>query len=156
MKTDIALRKEYMREALNEAEKAYEEGEVPVGCVIVRGGEVVARAHNSAEAEGNPLRHAELKAMAEALKSTGNRYLSDCEMYVTVEPCAMCAGGIVNARIGALYFGVREPKTGCCGSNYSLTEDSRFYHRVAPVGGILEEECELLMRKFFKDRREKC
>lgn len=146
---------EYMERALTLAKEAYFEGEVPVGCVIVRDGEIIASGKNSVIGDGCALSHAEINAVREAAKN-GFKYLSDCAAYVTVEPCAMCAGAFINARLGELIYGVREPKSGCCGSNYMLTADSRFNHAIEVRGGISEAECKNLMEKFFADRREKC
>lgn len=142
-----------MASAIKEAELAYAEGEIPVGCVIVCDGEIIAAGHNSVEKEGCVLCHAEIAAIKQASKVSG-KYLSDCDMFVTVEPCAMCAGAIVAARLRGLYYGAFEEKTGCCGSRYALTEDSRFFHTVHTEGGILAKECKQLMESFFKSRRE--
>ena len=143
---------EYMREALEEAKKAYEEDEVPIGCVIVRNGEIIVRAHNTKIADNNSLSHAEMKALAEAQSYLNTKYLYDCTMYVTTEPCAMCAGALINARIGELVFAIREPKTGCCGSVLNLL-DGKFNHTVKVTEGVLEEDALTLMRNFFKEKR---
>lgn len=142
----------YMAEAYAEAEKAYKEGEVPVGCVIVKDGKIISRAHNTVEKDGSILSHAEIKAIKIAEERAG-KYLDGCDMFVTVEPCAMCSGAIVGARIGRLFYGASEEKTGCCGSLYSLTEDDRFFATVPTESGIMEKECKKLMTSFFKDRR---
>ena len=152
MKTEKKSQNAYMKEALVEAEKAKSEGEVPVGCVIVKDGTIVARARNSVEKEGCVLGHAELNAIETASEKLG-KFLYGCEMYVTVEPCAMCAGAISHARIDGLYFGAREERTGCCGSLYNIPEDDRFFTTVKVTGGVMEEECKRLIREFFAERR---
>ncbi len=142
----------YMEEALREAEIAFSLGEIPVGCVIVKDGEIIARGHNEVERSGSTLRHAEIVAMERANAIVG-KYFYDCDIYVTLEPCAMCAGAIVGGRFSHLYYGAREEKLGCCGSRYALTEDNRFYSTVPTVGGIEEKECEDIVKRFFADRR---
>lgn len=144
-----------MQEALVEARKAYAEGEIPVGCVIVKDGEIIARAHNTVEREKSTVCHAEIKAVLSAQSKIG-KFLDECELYVTAEPCAMCAGAIVGARIKKLFYGTREERTGCCGSLYNLTQDDRFFNTVPTEGGICEEESKNLLKKFFAERRKKC
>lgn len=155
MTTEKELRQKYMEEALKEARKAFDEGEIPVGCVIVHGEKIIARAHNTVERDGCALGHAEINAIKEASMFLKEKFLSKCDLFVTVEPCAMCAGAILNARIGQLFFGTEEPKTGCCGSNYNLTEDTRFNCRVR-VYNENDMECRKLMQEFFDNRRGKC
>lgn len=145
----------YMGEAIKEALKAYSEAEVPVGCVIVRNGEIIARAHNRKISENNSLCHAELIALNAAQKILGSKYLEDCRMFVTAEPCAMCAGAIINTRLGELNFAIREPKTGCCGSVCNLLELG-FNHRVRTVEGEMRDEALRIMQDFFRERRGKC
>lgn len=156
MKTEEKSPEIFMEAAIKEAEKALTEGEIPVGCVIVKDGEILVSARNTVERESSPLCHAEMNALRQANLLTGKKFLSDCDLYVTVEPCAMCAGAILNARIRKLYYGVSEPKTGCCGSNYSICEDSRFNWRTEVFGEIKEEKCRRLLTEFFTVRREKC
>lgn len=145
-----------MKEAITQAKIAYKKGEVPIGCVIARGEEIVARTRNSKIGDNDSLAHAEMKAIKKAQKKLGTKYLYDCTLYVTVEPCAMCAGAIINARVGKLVYGVKEPKTGCCGSLYDLVSDGRMNHRVPYEAGVNKEECEKLMKDFFAERRNKC
>ena len=138
--------------ALSEADEAYNDGEVPVGCVIVCDGEVIAKTHNEVEKTSDPTRHAEMTAIAEAVKVRGKN-LSDCALYVTLEPCPMCAGAIINAKIGELYYGVEEPKSGCCESLYNLVEDGRFNWKVTRSINMHSDKCAKYMKKFFEDRR---
>ena len=143
---------QYMRLALDEA--ALDECEVPVGAVIVRDGQVIARAHNAREADPpDPLGHAELLALRRAALALGVRRLTGCEMYVTLEPCPMCAGALVQSGISACYFAAYDPAQGCCGSVYSLTEDPAFSHRVRTAGGFLREEAERQLRRCFERKR---
>lgn len=143
---------EYMKAALKEAEIAFDNDEVPVGCVIVKNKKIIAQAHNTVENSGDATNHAELSAIKNALKNTESKYLNDCEMYVTLEPCAMCAGAIINSRIKRLYAGAPEPKTGCCGSAADLfntiTNNTEVYL------GIEEDECKKLLADFFKNKRQ--
>lgn len=144
-----------MKEALSQARIAYKKGEVPIGCVIAKGDEIVARTRNSKISDNDSTAHAEMKAIKKAQKILGTKYLYDCTLYVTVEPCAMCAGALINARVGKLVYGTKEPKTGCCGSLYNLISDERMNHRVACEQGVMQEECEKIMKDFFAERRKK-
>lgn len=151
------MHEKFMEEALKEAEKAYKADEVPIGCVIVCDQRIIARSHNSKIKAENSLNHAELKAIIKAQKVKKSKYLYDCELYVTIEPCAMCAGAMINSRIGKLIFGAREPKTGCCVSVYPLLEENKFNHKVEIIEGIKREECIALMQNFFREKRKnKC
>ncbi len=141
----------YMRLALEEATLAFDAGEVPVGAVLVCGNEIIARAHNRVEREHDATRHAELLCLQEAMAKRGSR-LSDCTLYVTLEPCAMCAGACVNAKLGRLVFGAFDEVAGCCGSKMDLT-DHCFLHSVETWGGILEGECKALLTRFFQALR---
>ena len=143
----------YMREALKEAEKAMQRGEIPVGALLVRNGEIIGRGSNSRSLEGSPLGHAELTAMREASEAIGNWRFDDCTLYVTLEPCVMCAGAMVQSRLGTLVYGTRDPKAGAVGSLYNIVEDPRMYHRCIVRSGILKEECAELLRIFFQMRR---
>ena len=143
---------EYMRIALSEARLAAAEGEVPVGAVLLRGGTVLAQAHNRVEQTGDPTAHAELLCLQAAAAAEGSWRMADCTLYVTLEPCAMCAGALVNARLGRLVFGAFEPRTGCCGSVFDLL-DHAFLHAVPAVGGVLEEECAAVLQTFFARKR---
>ena len=152
MKNRTVLKAEYMREALLEAEAAFREGEVPVGAAVVRNGAVVALAHNLCEREGDPSMHAELIALRAAAKALGKARLTDCELYVTLEPCAMCMGAILNYRVGALAFGAFDPGSGCCVSRCELGKCT-INPEVPFVGGMLEEESLRLLDRFFAERR---
>ena len=143
----------YMREALKEAEKGMQRGEIPVGALLVRNGEIIGRGSNSRSLEGSPLGHAELTAMREASEAIGNWRFDDCTLYVTLEPCVMCAGAMVQSRLGTLVYGTRDPKAGAVGSLYNIVEDPRMYHRCIVRSGILKEECAELLRSFFRMRR---
>lgn len=144
---------EYMQEALKEAKAAAAEGEVPIGAVIVRGGEIIARAHNRTEQAKDPTAHAEILAIREASARLGGWRLPGCSMYVTVEPCSMCAGAIVWSRIERLYIGAMDPKAGACGSLYNIPCDSRLNHNVEIETGLMGEECSRLMKDFFRKLR---
>ena len=145
--------KKYMSEALKEAEKAVAAGEIPVGAVIVRDGSIIARAHNMTETMKDPTAHAEILAIREAAKALGGWRLTDCEMFVTVEPCSMCAGAIVWSRISKLYIGAMDPKAGACGSLMNIPQDERLNHFVDIETGVMEEECSLIMKEFFRKLR---
>ena len=142
-----------MREALKEAEKAAGIDEIPVGAVIVRDGAVIARGHNETESRNDPTAHAEMIAIQRAAEITGFYRLTDCEMYVTLEPCAMCAGAIVQARIPKIYIGAMDPKAGACGSVYDILGEGRLNHRPDVTCGIMEEECGSIVSLFFKKIR---
>ena len=144
---------DFMREALREAKLAAAEGELPVGCVIVRGGEIIARAHNRCEAQGDATAHAELLAIRAASRAVKGWRLSDCALYVTLEPCPMCAGAMVQARLGRLVYGAPNPAQGCAGSLYRIPEDPAFPHFCPSDGGVLEGECRALLDSFFGSRR---
>lgn len=143
----------FMREALKEAELAAGEGEVPVGAVIVRDGEIVARAHNMIETAGRSSAHAEMLAIEAAEEALGAKWLTGAVMYVTLEPCSMCAGAMVLARMGRLVIGTDDPKTGACGSLYNIADDGRLNHRIDITRGVLAEECSSLLKEFFRARR---
>lgn len=139
--------------ALREAERAASLGEVPVGAVVVRDGEVVGRGYNRRETDGDPLAHAEMIALREVAHATSGWRLLGCTLYVTLEPCAMCAGALVAARVERLVYGASDPKGGFCGTLGNLVQDPRLNHRVEVVGGVLEEECSALLRGFFAGLR---
>ncbi|MBR2404169.1 MAG: nucleoside deaminase [Clostridia bacterium] len=141
----------YMKLALGEAQKAYDENEVPIGAVIVKDGIVIASSHNKCEKEKDCTCHAEMNAIKAAMKMTGEKVLDSCEMYVTVEPCAMCAGAIANARIRRVYIGCEEPKTGCMGSVTNLA--NMLPHKCEVYYGFCEDECKSIMKKFFESKR---
>lgn len=144
----------YMREALEEAKKAATIYEVPVGAVVVYEGEIIGRGYNQRETSNDPTAHAEILAIKEASKHLDAWRLLNCTMYVTLEPCAMCAGAIVNARIGKLVIGTRDPKRGCCGTVEDLTNHPKFNHRLEVEFGVLEDECSSIISSFFKELRE--
>jgi len=146
-----------MRRALELASAAAVMGETPVGAVVVRTqtGEILAEAHNLRESENDPAGHAELLAMRAAAQAIGDWRLSDCTLYVTLEPCPMCAGMIVQARVGRVVYGARDPKAGAVDSLYRICSDERLNHRVEPVGGVLAEESSALLKKFFRELRAK-
>jgi tRNA(adenine34) deaminase len=143
---------DYMKEALQLAKEAGETGDVPVGCVIVRGGEIIAKGRNRREKDQNALGHAELEAIRQACEVLGGWRLSGCRLYVTLEPCPMCAGGIISARIPEVYYGAKDSGIGACGSVLNLFEEG-FRHRPKLVGGILQEECKAELSKFFQHLR---
>ena len=140
-----------MRLALEEAAKSG--ADVPVGAVLCRDGQVIAAAHNEREAGGGPLAHAEMLAMQRAFERLGERRLRGCTLYVTLEPCPMCAGAMVMAEVDTCVFGAYDPRQGCCGSVYDLPEDPAFFHRVRCTGGLLEAECAGQLRLFFQNKR---
>lgn len=143
-----------MREALKEAKQAAAFSEVPVGAVVVKDGQIISRAGNRCETMNDPLAHAETLALREALQKLSRKRLSGCTLYVTLEPCPMCAGAIALARPDAVFFGADDPKGGCCGSVYRLTEDPALpFKRVPAYGGILARECAALLSDFFQKRR---
>ena len=143
----------FMAQALILARAARERGEVPVGAVVVRAGVVVGRGGNAPIAASDPTAHAEITALREAGQAAGNYRLPGCSLYVTIEPCAMCAGAILHARIARLVFGARDPKTGACGSVVDLFADPRLNHHATAVGGVLADECGKLLADFFAARR---
>ncbi len=145
----------FMELALKEAQLAFDQGEIPVGAVIVKDGEVIATGHNLQEQEQNPLHHAEISAINKACEKLGSRRLTDCDMYVTLEPCAMCCGAIAHAKIKRLYFGAYDPKGGFAVSNAGLLENPALMHRVEYYCGIMEEECSAVLRCFFARLRQR-
>lgn len=145
----------YMKEAIRQAHKAWKLGEVPIGCVIVREGKIIARGYNRRNTDKNTLAHAELQAIRKASRAAGDWRLEDCTIYVTLEPCQMCAGAIVQARIPRLVIGSRNPKAGCAGSVLNLLQVPAFNHQVEIIEGVLEEECSSMLTNFFRELREK-
>lgn len=144
---------DFMRLALDEALKAYDAQEVPVGCVIVKDGAVIARGHNLREKLKDPTAHAEMIAITAAAEAAGDWRLEGCTLYVTLEPCPMCAGAIVNSRVARLVYGAADPKAGACGSLFNLVQDFRLNHRVELVCGVMAEDCGALLKEFFRSRR---
>ena len=151
----MKIKEKFMEEALKEAFKAYKKEEVPVGAIIVKDGKIIARAHNLKESKNDTTNHAEILAIQKASKKLNSWRLIDCEMYVTLEPCSMCAGAIINSRISKLYIGTMDKKTGACGSVLNLLEDYKFNHIVQVEKYILKDKCEKILKDFFKYLREK-
>lgn len=145
----------YMQEALKLAAQAAAAGEVPVGAVVVRDGVVVGRGYNQPIASTDPTAHAEIMAMRDAGKALGNYRLAECDLYVTLEPCVMCSGAIMHARIRRVFFGARDPKTGACGSAIDLFAQSHLNHHAEVCGGMLTDEAVALLQTFFSSRRSK-
>ena len=143
----------WMRAAIAEAEQALAEGEMPVGCVIVRNGEIIARGHNLREQTGDPTAHAEIVAMRAAAQALGSWKLTGCELYVTLEPCPMCAGAISQARLARVVYGAADERYGCAGSVYRIPEDPAFTHFCPCDGGVLAQPCRALIDRFFADKR---
>lgn len=143
----------YMRQALALADEAARAGEVPVGAVVVKDGEIVGRGSNRPIGANDPTAHAEVVAMREAGQRLGNYRLTGCELYVTLEPCAMCVGAMIHARIGRVVFGARDPKTGACGSVVDLPAVATLNHHARFEGGVLAEECGAVLKRFFAERR---
>jgi tRNA(adenine34) deaminase len=143
----------WMRQALAEARRAADLGEVPIGAVVVKDGEIVGRGHNRREVDGDPLAHAELLALREAARRVGGWRLAGCTMVVTLEPCPMCAGALVASRIDRLVYGAADPKAGYCGSLGNLVQDARLNHRLEVSSGVLAEESAALLRGFFASLR---
>lgn len=145
----------FMREALKEAQKAYDQEEVPIGAVVVLNGEIIGRGHNLREKEQDATLHAEIKAIRQANQHLGSWRLEDCELFVTLEPCPMCSGAMILARMKKVIFGAFDPKAGTAGTFMNLLQDSRFNHQVEVDQGVLEEECQEILRSFFKGLRER-
>ncbi len=144
------MEEKFMKIALKEAKKAYDKLEIPVGAIIVKDGKVIAKAHNLKETKLDTTKHAEILAIQKASKKLESWRLLDCEMYVTLEPCSMCAGAIINARISKLYIGALDEKTGAAGSVLNLFEDYTFNHKVEVQKEIMRAECEKILKDFFK------
>lgn len=149
----MSIDEKYMKEALKQAKKAYALGEVPIGCVIVHEGNIIGRGYNRRNTDKTTLAHAEITAIKKACKKIGDWRLEDCHMYITLEPCPMCAGAIVQARIPRVIVGSMNPKAGCAGSIYNLLNEPRFNHQVEFEHGVLEEMCTQMLQKFFQELR---
>lgn len=145
----------YMKEALKQAKKAYDLDETPIGCVIVHEGKIIARGYNRRNTDKSPLAHAEIAAIKKASKKLGDWRLEECTLYVTLEPCQMCAGAIIQARIPCVVVGCMNPKAGCAGSVLNLLDVQAFNHQAELRTGVLEEECSEMMKRFFRELREK-
>jgi tRNA(adenine34) deaminase len=142
-----------MTEALKMAQKAFEADEVPVGAIIVRKGQILAKAHNQVETLHDPTAHAEMIAITQAANALSQKWLQDCTMYVTIEPCSMCAGALVLSRIKRLVFAAKDPKTGACGSVVDVTRHPKLNHKIDVEGGLMEKECAMLISEFFARKR---
>ena len=147
------MEEKFMQKAIKEAKKAYKKLEVPVGAVIVKDGEIIAKAHNLKETKFDTTKHAEILAIQRASKKLKSWRLIDCEMYITLEPCSMCAGAIINSRIKKIYIGTMDEKTGAAGSKLNLFKDYTFNHNVEVETNVMQEECEKLLKDFFKELR---
>jgi len=150
---DAVEGEKFMRAALQEAWHAAEQDEVPVGAVVVHQGQIIGRGHNQREMLNDPTAHAEMIAITAAAASLGSWRLEDCTMYVTLEPCPMCAGALVQARIAHLVYGATDPKAGACGSLYSIQDDQRLNHRILTLPGFLADECGAVLVDFFRQKR---
>lgn len=155
VKADMTQDEKYMKEAIRQAKKAYALGEVPIGCVIVQGDQIVGRGYNRRTIDKNTIAHAETIAIRRANKKVGDWRLEDCTMYVTLEPCQMCSGAIVQSRMKKVVIGCMNPKAGCAGSILNLLQMDAFNHQVELERGVLEEECSQMMKDFFKELRAK-
>ncbi len=142
-----------MQGALKEAQKAFLEDEVPVGAVIVHNDRIIARGHNQIEQLKDPTAHAEMIALTSAAAYLGSKWLNSASLYVTIEPCSMCAGALVLARIKAIIYGADDPKTGACGSIVNIANNKKLNHRISVKKGVLKQECALLLKEFFKKKR---
>ena len=145
----------YMKEALKQAKKAYALEETPIGCVIVHEGKIISRGYNRRNTDKNPLAHAEITAIRKASKKLGDWRLEGCTLYVTLDPCQMCAGAIIQSRMDRVVIGCMNPKAGCAGSVLNLLQVDRFNHQADVTRGVLEEKCSELMKSFFRELREK-
>lgn len=153
--TDLEKHERYMKEALKQAQKAYVLGEVPIGCVIVYGDKIIGRGYNRRNTDKSTLSHAEITAIRKASRKIGDWRLEECTLYVTLEPCQMCSGAIVQARIPEVVMGSMNPKAGCAGSILNLLEMPEFNHQVRVTRGVKEEACSALLTQFFRELRER-
>ena len=145
--------KKFMNAALKEADKAFTKDEVPIGAVIVKDNKIIARGYNQKENKNSPIKHAEIIAIEKACKKLNNWRLNDCDMYITLEPCSMCAGAIINSRIRKIYIGAMEQNSGACGSKLNLLQDYNFETKVEIETGVMGEECQKVLKSFFKEIR---
>ncbi len=155
LKNQANLDEIYMSEALKQAYEAFENDEVPVGAVIVHNGRIIARAHNQIEMLKDPTAHAEMIAITQAAAYLKTERLPGCSIYATIEPCSMCSGALVLARVKHIYFGAKDPKTGACGSVFNITNSGKLNHRIKVTGGLLAKDCGSLLTEFFKKKRKK-
>lgn len=145
----------FMRKALDQARRAFDEEEVPVGAIIVHQDRIIAEAHNQRESLKDPTAHAEMIAITQAADALGSWRLNDCILYVTLEPCPMCAGAIVQARISTVIYGTTDPKGGACHTLYQITNDPRLNHESTVIGGVLKDDCKIILQEFFAIQRSK-
>jgi tRNA(adenine34) deaminase len=150
----VSTHEYFMKQAMKEAQKAYDKAETPVGAVIVKDGKIIARGHNDKELKNDPICHAEINAIRKAAKKLKSWRLNDCDLYVTLEPCAMCAGAIIHARIHTLYIGTMDPKAGAVGSVIDVLGVEKFNHRVNVEYGLLKEEASGILKRFFRELRQ--
>ncbi len=153
--TIVEHMEKYMMEAYEQAKIAEAQGEIPIGAVIVKDGKIIGKGHNTVENSQNPLGHAEIHAIEEASRALGSRRLIGCEMYVTLEPCAMCSGAIVLSRLEKLYIGTMDPKAGGCGSLFNIVQEDQLNHYVEVEVGVMEEACSQIVKNFFKELRKR-
>ncbi len=146
----------FMKEALLLAQKAISSGEIPIGAVLVQNGNIIGRGYNLRHKDKSPLAHAEIIALNDAAANIGSWRFDDCTLYVTLEPCVMCAGAMVQCRVGRVVYGARDPKAGAAGSLYDILRDVRMYHNTKVTGGVLAKECALIMSEFFMNKRSRC
>ncbi|MFH1229890.1 MAG: tRNA adenosine(34) deaminase TadA [Planctomycetota bacterium] len=151
--TQSAIDENYMKESIKEAVRALEDNEVPIGAVIVYQNKIIGRAYNQREKLHDPTAHAEMIALTQAASFLDNWRLKDTTIYVTIEPCIMCAGALVNARVKRLVYGAKDPKAGGCGSIFNVINDSRLNHQVEVTSGVLEKDCQSILQKFFRKKR---
>lgn len=151
----MSMDEKYMKEAIRQAKKAYALDETPIGCVIVHEGKIIGRGYNRRNTDKSPLAHAEIAAIRKASKKLGDWRLEECTLYVTLEPCQMCAGAIIQSRIPRVVVGCMNPKAGCAGSILNLLQVEAFNHQAELTTGVLEEECSQMMKSFFKELRKK-
>lgn len=144
----------FMARAFMLAEQAYEEGEVPVGAIVVKNDQIIGKGYNQVQRLSDPTAHAEMLAISAACETLNEKYLNDCTLYVTLEPCPMCAGASVWSKLGTVVFGATDAKAGGCGSVFNIAENKQLNHKVSVVQGVMEAECEHLMKQFFKERRQ--
>lgn len=143
-----------MQQAFKLAEDAYDEDEIPVGSVVVYKNRIIGRGYNQVERLKDPTAHAEILAISAACNTLNNKYLEECTIYVTLEPCPMCAGALVWSKIDRIVFGATDPRAGACGSIFNLASNPRLNHRIEIIQGVLEQDCEWILKQFFKERRE--
>ena len=151
----IKEHEKWMKMAFREAEKAFEQDEIPIGSVVVQNGQIIGRGYNQCESLNDPTAHAEIIAITSATNTIKNWRLNDCSLYVTKEPCPMCAGALINSRIDQVIFGMYDEQEGCCGSLYQLCRDPRFKHQLTVKGGVMEDPCTIMVQEFFKKQRHK-